>query len=311
MKKFTLIAAAAMTAVAASAQYTVDPGVSNVIKEGSKYDLAYLVISDDALAAFEKTGGKTTNVAPDDVTRFFYIWEGTFLAGDGSMPRVDMEEGDYLSLEIGNVGWSGAGYNINKGAGVDLSNFSDATRFHCAYMSPTNNAPVSVALTIMDGDADGSAAAKMSLGDPFNDNGTTFPVIGPKMTDDWQGVDISFADLKKLWPAFNLAGLNAWTGNIVSILGGGVAGQTIAFDAVYFYSPAAEGGINEVSADNGVFFVVTENSINVNGGQGITLYNIAGQSVKATSGSVLGINNLPAGIYVAKSGNQARKVVVK
>lgn len=311
MKKFTLIAAAAMTAVAASAQYTIEPGVSHVLKEGSKYDLAYLIISDNALAAFEKAGGKMTNIAPDDQTRFFYIWENTYLPGDGSMPRVDMEEGDYLSLQVGSVGWSGAGYNINKGAGVDLSNFGDATRFHCAYMTPSNNAPASVGLTILNGDADGSKAANIAVGDPFNDNGTVFPAIGPKMTDEWQGVDISLADIKKLSPAFNLAGLDAWTGNVVSILGGGVAGQTLAFDAMYFYTPAAEGSINEVSAEQGVFFVVTENCINVNGGQGITLYNIAGQSVKATAGSVLGINNLPAGIYVAKSGNKAQKVVVK
>lgn len=310
MKKFTLAAATAMMALGASAQYTVNPGVDAVLKDGAKYDIAYLVISDNALEKFTSAGGKATNLAPDDVTRFFYIWDGTFLAGDGSMPRVDMEEGDYLSLTVGTVGWSGGGYNIAKDHGEDISNFSDATRFHIAYMSPTNNGPASTALILFDGDPEGNSPAKIAVGDSFNDNGAIYPTVGPKMTDEWQGVDISFADIKKLYPTFNLAGLDSWSGNVVSILGGGVNGQTIAFDAMYFYTPAAEGSIHEVGAE-ATDFIVTENTINAVGSNGIVLYNLAGQTVKATAGTVLGINNLPAGVYIAKSGNKARKVVVK
>lgn len=316
MKKFTLIAAAAMTAMAASAQYNVEPASnSQVIDKATKGMIVdYLILSDNAISSLEKAGATLNYVGPNDAGHNLYIWDGelqTFIAGDATMPRLDMEEGDYVSLIVSDKNWSGAGYNIGKTEPIDISHLNDQTHFHFAYMSPNNNAPASVALILLNGDEKGSAPASISVGNPFVDNGSIYPAVGKKMTDEWQVVDITLGDIKKIGQNLQLMGQTSWTGNIVAFLGGGVQGQGIAFDAMYFYTPAAEGSINEVGADNNVFFTVTENTINVNGGQGIVLYNIAGQTVKATSGSVLGINNLPAGIYVAKSGNKAQKVVVK
>ena len=47
------------------------------------------------------------------------------------------------------------------------------------------------------------------------------------------------------------------------------------------------------------------------GANGIQLYNIAGQLVKATEGTTLGLDNLAKGVYVAKAANKTRKIVVK
>jgi hypothetical protein len=97
----------------------------------------------------------------------------------------------------------------------------------------------------------------------------------------------------------------------MSFLGGGVQGQTFAFDAVYFYNTESA-GLNEVGADSkNADFVVTDNTVNVMGANGIVLYNMAGVAVKSTNGTTLGINGLPAGVYVAKAAGKTCKVVVK
>lgn len=306
MKKITLLSAAAMVAVAAQAQFNVEPATS-VVAAQNPSTVDYLVLSDAAIADFEKVGAKMNSVAPDEDTRHLWVWELTFIDGDSSMPRVDMEEGDYVSLIVSNIGWSGAGFNID-GAGVDLSHFDMDTRLHVAYMSPNNNAPASVAFIVMNGDATGTPA-KFAVGTAFNDNGDICPSVGAKMTDEWQAIDLSFADMKKLYPKFDLNNLNAWTGNILSFLAGGVQGQGIGLDAIYFYNTKAQSSVEGVEAD--AAFIVTANTINVAGGNGIELYNLAGVCVKSTNGTTLGLNGLATGVYVAKSGNIVRKVVVK
>lgn len=305
MKKVLLLSSVACLAMAANAQYSVNPSTSVVAKENPT-TVDYLVLSDGGVKELETAGAKCTYIGPDDVTRFMYIWDNTFQAGDGSYPGVDMEEGTYLSLQVGSIGWSGAGYFVD---GINTTSFNDATRFHAAYMTPSGNAPASIALIIGDGDLGGSPA-KVALGTAFNDGGAIYPTIGPALNDDWQGVDISFADLKKFYPTFDFVGNAAWKGNILSILAGGVTGQTLALDAVYFYN-TGEAGVKGAIADNAVDFVVTGNTVNVNNGQGIVLYTVGGQKVKATEGTVLGLNGLANGVYVARSGNKAVKVIVK
>ena len=316
MKKFTLFAAAACMAMAANAQYTCDPGAENVLaKKPTSVD--YIILSEEAIAAFQGAGAKMQYVGPDaNEGRNLWYWDNTFNPGSDAYPRVDFDNGGYTSLEVGNAGWSGAGFAIDGPLnsafpGVNLSHFNDDTMFHIAYMSPTNNGPASVALILLDDGANGSQPAKVALGDAFNDNGAIFPAIGPKLGDDWQGVEISLGTLKKLWPLFDLKNKAAWGGNIMSFLGGGVAGQTFAFDALYFYNTNEEGGLNEVGVNSNVEFIVTNNTVNVAGANGIVLYNIAGAAVKSTEGTTLGINGLPAGVYVAKAAGKTCKVVVK
>ncbi|MCH5224930.1 MAG: T9SS type A sorting domain-containing protein [Muribaculaceae bacterium] len=306
MKKFTLIAAAAMTAMAVNAQYNVDPSTSVVAAENPT-SVEYLVLSDGAIAELQATGAKMQYIGPDpDNGRNLWYWDQTFIPADDSYPRVDMEEGGYVAVEVGTVGWSGAGFDC-QGDGIDLSTFNDETRFHLAYMTPSGNGPASVALILVDGE--GSSPAKVALGTAFDDGGNVYPAIGAALSDEWQGVDISFADLKKMYTSFNPGNNSAWKGNIMSWLGGGVTGQTMAFDAMYFYN-VGEAGIEGIASDK-LSFIVTNNTINLNGGNGIVLYDLAGKTVKQTSGCVLGINNLPKGVYVAKSGKLVKKVVVR
>lgn len=314
MKKFTFVAACALTAMAANAQYTVNPETS-VVAAQNPTQVAYLALDDESVAELEAKGAVMQYIGPDGAGRNLWVWDNTFVAGDSSYPGVNGLY-EYLSLSVGTVGWSGAGYNIRpandetdeKFEGANFEFMNDETRFHLAYMTSATP-PQSIALILFNGDAEGSSPANIALGSNFDDSGSIYTSIAPVANDDWQGIDISFADLKKFSPNFKLAGVENWYGNVLSFLAGGVQGQTFSFDCIYFYN-TGEAGVEGIAADN-LGFIVTKNTINLNGGNGIELYDLAGKTVKKTSGCVLGIDNLPKGVYVAKSGKLVQKVVVK
>lgn len=308
MKKATLLVAMTMVAAAASAQYSVNPGAATVLDAGKVSTLGYVALDLTTIAKFQQQGADIIEYGPNDMTRFLYYWEETFVPGDGSYPGVDDQFDGYASLVVSDKGWSGAGYNINKGAGVNTSWWNDKTRFHLAYMAP-GTAPASVAFIIAEGDLAGSSAAKVAIGNAFNDNGAIFPTIGPAAKDDWQGIDISFGDLRKLYPTFTYVASAEWTGNILDVLAGGVTGQTIALDAIYFYQPAGTDGVAEAEAEAG--FVVTGRTVSVMNAAGIELYDMSGKLVKKTAGTTLGLDNLTSGVYVAKAGDAVRKIAIR
>ncbi len=309
MKKATLFALAAMTAAAAGAQYTVDPTVATVLEGGKVSSVEYIALDETSVKTFEAQGATCTLAGPngngDGNTQNLWVWENTFTAGDSSYPGVGLHFDGYASFTVGTVGWSGAGYNINSDGGLNTTVWNDETHFHLAYMSPGTVCP-SVGIIIADGGDIGSKPAKVSLGAAFTDEGAAMPVVGPTPTDEWQCIDITFADLKKLWPSFDYKAIEKWQGNIMSFLCGGTTGQTIAFDAIYFYNHGTA-GVDNVEA--GAQWVVTSRTINVAGAQGIELFDITGKTVKVSDGAVLGIEELPAGIYVARAGKQIRKIV--
>lgn len=306
MQKITLIAAAALAALGASAQYTCDPTVETVLAKGKVSQVMPIALDEGALAKFEAQGANVTSAAPNDADNNLWVWDNTLQAGDATNPGVGDHFDGYASFVVGTAGWSGAGYNCTS---LNTEWWNADTRFHIAYMSPAT-APASIAIIVADGGDMGSQPAKVALGDAFNDNGAIFPAVGPKAGDDWQGIDISFSDLKKLYPTFDWKAVKEWKGNIMSFLAGGVTGQAFAFDAIYFYQLGDGSGINGISADEAEW-VVTANTVNVAGANGIELYNLGGQLVKKTAGTTLGLSNLAKGVYVAKSGNQAKKIVVK
>lgn len=309
MKKFTLVAAAAMMAIAAQAQYNVSPSTATVIEKGVQ-TVDYITLSDAAINDFTQAGARMNYVGPSpDEGRNLWYWENTFIPADESFPRVDFEEGGYISVEVTNQGWSGAGLAISD-PGVNIAHFDENTIFHLAYMTPTNNGPASIALIILDESAKGSMPAKVALGASFSDQGAIYPSIGEKITDEWQGIEVSLGQLKRLYPSFDLQNKAAWTGNMLSWLGGGVQGQTMAFDAIYFYNTKSD-GVQNIATDAAADFVVTANTINVAGANGIQLYNIAGQVVRSTEGTTLGLTGLAKGVYVAKAANKARKIVIR
>lgn len=288
MKKFTLIAALACVAASASAQYNVeDPSIDAVLEGGKVATVQYIALDDASLTALEQQGATCTlfgpNGAGDGNSQNLWIWDNTFVAGEPTYPGVGMHFDGYVSLVVSNIGWSGAGYNIAT-TGVSTMDWNDETHFHLGYMSPGTVCP-SVALII--GDQDGAnTPARVALGAAYNDNGTQYPSIGYTSKDDWQAIDIKFSDLKKIYPGFNYANTNAWLGNIMSFLCGGTQGQTIAFDAVYFYNYVSD-GVSDIEID--------ENAP-------ATYYNLQGVEMQG---------ELTPGLYIKRQGATATKVVIK
>lgn len=283
MKKFTFVAMMAAAALAANAQYMVDPGVEAVLKGGKVTSVAYLALDGTTIGTFEKQGAKCVNIGPNGDNQNLWVWDNTFAGYDGSYPGVDFQTEGYAAFQIGNVGWSGAGYNV-VAPGFSTMEFTDKTRFHIGYMAPGTVCP-SIGLILLDQDG-ANTPAKVSLGAAFNDNGVVFPSIGATETDDWQGVDISLGDLKKLFPGFAYNNTEAWTGNVMSFLAGGVTGQTFAFDAIYFYN----------YDDNGVADIELDQDAPVQ------YFNLQGVAVQG---------ELTPGLYITRQGAKVSKVVVK
>ena len=99
MKNLTLLAAMAVCGVGiANAQYVGDPALSKTTSTGNLYDV---VLLDNASIESLKTSGKTVqDLRADDVNRFLYVWDNTFVAGDGSYPGVDMQMDGYVSFDV-------------------------------------------------------------------------------------------------------------------------------------------------------------------------------------------------------------------
>lgn len=309
MKKVTLFAAMAALALGANAQYvTEDAGIEPVIESGANIFYAF-VLDGGTMEQLNKGGNKVYEYLVNDVDRFFYIWDNTFSAGDGSAPGVDYQMDGYTHVVVGSIGWSGAGYNQNKGtAGMDFSGLTDETHLHLAYMAPSN--PIkSLGMTLLDEDSF-NKPAHFAIGNAYVDNGETWPSIAPVATNEWQAVDITFGDLKLIYPKFEYQTSKAWTGNYLAFLGGGVTGQEIALDAFYFYQTGEVGGISNIEMGN-FDIVVTGKTINASGADSITLYDLTGKEVKRANSSVLGLNGIGTGLYLVKAGNSVAKVLVK
>ncbi len=306
MKKSTILMAALVCAFSASAQYTVDPEVKKVLEAGTPTTVYPVVLDKQSVQTFADAGSNIIELNADDNTRHFYWWnEAGWTAGEDSYPGVGMHFDGYVSLNItGQGGWSGGGFAMGL-PGVDISGFSENTRFHMAYRTATK-APASMAVILVDA----GKPAKVAVGDAFDDNGQVFPTIGPAFTDDWQGIDISFADLKKTYPSFDWTAvekdrtLNAWTGNILSILTGAVAGTNVCLDAVYFYNPTTT-GVEGVSNDSDMM-VITGNTVNARGE--IQVYDTNGRMVKSRINTV-GLDGMQQGVYMVRNGKNVRKVV--
>ncbi len=90
-------------------------------------------------------------------------------------------------------------------------------------------------------------------------------------------------------------------------------GAMFAVDGVYFYTPGrVVAGVEAVAAsDSAAEIVVTGRSISVLGGEGIEVYTVGGRLVASTTGTVVGVDHLEAGIYVVKAAGKVMKAAIK
>ncbi|MDE5656175.1 MAG: T9SS type A sorting domain-containing protein [Muribaculaceae bacterium] len=322
MKKFTLLTAMALAATAANAQYTVeDAGIAPVLEKGVNAAEFYVFQLDPITVENLKKEGKTVHdyTLNPELGRNLWIWNG-LIGGDGSMPGVDFQTEGYVSLSVApDAGWAGGGFNQSHDAriggvenpngtcpGMDLSGVNANTRLHMAFRA-SGTASSSLGFTFMDDDAVKDANAHFCIGPNAYEN---YPMVAQAITDEWQAIDISFADLKKLWPSFNFTPSNDWCGNYLAFHPTYIPGQSFSLDAFYLYQAKSEAGVADIESGN-FDIVVTGKTANATGASSMQIYNMAGQCVKSVNGSTIGIDNLPAGVYVVKAGNNVRKIAVK
>ena len=311
MKKVTLFAALAALALCANAQYvTDDAGIQPVLDSGNADVFYVFQLDDQTISDLQKAGKTVYDYRINDVTRCLYIWEGTFVGNETSaMPvGVDYQADGHVALTVSNVGWSGAGYCALADGPIDFSELTENAYAHLAYAA-ASNPPASVAFMFFN-DENGGTQAKFAVGSAFVDGAATYPTIGPKPSDEWQAVDATFADLKKVWPAFVFSAAKNFTGNYVTILAGGVQGTNIDLDAIYFYQPGDGAGISNIEMGKNTI-IVSGKTVNAAGAKTITLYDLTGKEIKRVNSSVLGLNGVGTGLYIVKADNTVAKVLVK
>lgn len=191
--------------------------------KGSEYALIYM--GDTAVDTFLKSK-KVTDLRVDDTSNFLYVWEGTYEGAEADGLNLYKVGSDYLSLTVGNVGWSGAGFCA---VDHDLQGFAKANElnqwtFHIAYKSSQTNRS-HLCTVIWAG-----TEYKFALGDANWEDGTKpiAPVTGQYEQFVWNEYEIPVSEM-----GLNLSA--STTGNYFTVLSGGTPGTELNLDAIFFY----------------------------------------------------------------------------
>ena len=290
MKKFTLMAASCLMALAASAQGYVTPALNDDYEPAFNFDgtTNYVILyatEDEADALGEDK--VLSNQSPTDLdgARPLYIWDNTYAGGEGD--GFNSFNGDgYMSFVVGNSGWSGLGHcgvvdaAANK-EGYDLSMLKGGNWYF--HMAMKDAGSIHATHNIGIGP---DASGKIALGSEQTD--AAYTVIGDFDRDgEWYNIDIPLGDLVDL--GFDRDKCEAkYNGNVLTFLSGGVAGAQLNYDAVFFYQTLADAaGIDQVKSET------------------------TGKKAIYTAGGVQ-VNNMDkAGLYIVKTANGVKKVIKK
>lgn len=203
-----------------------DPATS---LSGSNY---YPIIMDGV--SFAKIQDKVVaDLRPDDETKFLYIWEETYSAGTSTGPNFYREVEGWVSLVVGSVGWSGAGFSIADLAALNslapVTNNPDGYYLHMGIKSKDNT------VHVFGIDGFGESKASFAIGaSAFDDNGTMIhPLADFPRDGEWHEIEIPMSTLKTNGLLFSAN--NTEPKNILWFLSGGVEGTTLELDAVFIY----------------------------------------------------------------------------
>ena len=243
----------------------------------------YTIYLDDETAGSHLSGCTVTNIGPNGSNQNLYPWENTFNFLTPTDDNSFGVYGKYMLTEVGTMGWSGLGYNIS-GAGVDLSAIDSKYTLHFAVKTTyTGN----IEFYVVDGNG---KVAHLPLGSGVFEG---HPCIGDFTRDgSWQNVDVPVSYLVRQGLDYRTA--RAFTGNIFVLLAGGVAGTQVGYDAVFFYGEKGE-PIIPTSIDNATLQQPTNK---------FELYDLQGHRMN-------GQQSLKKGVYVVRSTEGTRKVIVK
>lgn len=268
--------------------------------KGTDYHLIYL---DPATKAKIPAASIKKDFTVDDVNHFLYIWDGTYSTPTSAGPNWNGEVGEYLTLQVGTVGWSGFGFACDPAgtATKDMSAVNADYTLHVA-MKATNTATHCI---IMEG-GDG-IAARVAVGASAFVDGANVTAAYTNFTRDgqWHLVEIpmtEFLNKGLRYPA-------PFKGNVFALLSGGTSGVTISLDAIFVYRKTIS-GVNDVLAED-MDVIVTSKTLSVAGATvPIQLFNLTGQKIRTSNEAIMGIEDIQKGIYIVRCGNQTRKIQI-
>lgn len=250
----------------------------------------YVIYLDDETQAQYLQDSNVTNIGPNGSTQNLYPWENTFSFAEPTDDNSFGIAGKYMLAEVGSMGWSGLGYNI-AGGGIDLSPIDSKYTLHLAVKATfTGN----IEFYVVDGNG---KVAYLPIGrGSFDDH----PCIGDIPRNGmWSNIEVPVSWLVRQGLDYRTA--RHFTGNIFVLLAGGVAGTQVGYDAVFFYGekqepviPTAIGcitGMQQPARMSGTF-------------------DLQGNRV-GDAAAVLTSGQLPSGVYIVRTADGIRKVVVR
>lgn len=199
----------------------------------------YVITMDDETKLKNIPSARIKDIGPDEQTRFLYPWDGTVSANETSGKNSYGVEGAYSSWSVGNSGWSGLGFFINRNGLTSLAGINKDYTLHFAVKSTTTQ---SVRFIIVDGNG---KEANIVLGK--EKYGDLEPIDDFERDNTWYNIDVPVSYLITQGLDFRTA--KAYGGNIFSVMCGNNKGEVIDYDAVFFYGPkgTTPTGIEEIT----------------------------------------------------------------
>lgn len=201
-----------------------NPGVGGSVKGSEIWPIILDGTTFDANASKVKA-----DLRVDDTEKFLYVWENTYVAGEGTGKNFYGNTEGYVSLVCGTVGWSGCGFCLTTDAPA-----AKAEELRKAIVADPDNYFLHIAIKA-------TTAGNHQIY-TFNDAATSFAigtatieagaVIGDFTRDgSWAEFDVPMSQF-----ATALSSLTFPTkGNIFCVLSGNNPGSQLNLDAVYFY----------------------------------------------------------------------------
>ena len=199
--------------------------------QGSAYAPVYL----DAVSLESVKTKVVADLTVDDVNRFLYVWEGTYIGVESAGLNFYDEAAGYLSLQVGTAGWSGAGFCITapEQAGFcQLSEISD-WYLHFAY-KPTKD--IAQLMTIIWANKEYKFAygkdyveySSSGDGSIVATHKAVAPLSGTVTLNTWNEYEICLEDM-------GIDFSQPTTGNYLVLNTDPVTGNMVNLDAVFFY----------------------------------------------------------------------------
>ena len=205
----------------------------------------YIVYLDEDTRARHIRSYNMRELGPDNVYRHLDLWKPDYNdnltvtfsqdLGENSFGvagNVNTQTGytwtSYMNAVVGGEGWSGLGYRVEAGTGLNLSGINDEYFLHVA-LKTTYEKPI--AMTIKDGY---DTEATIVFGQERM--GELEPSADFDRDGKWHNIDIPLKWLREQY-GIDFTTTTNFAGNLIALNLGGDEGTEVGYDALFFYGP--------------------------------------------------------------------------